>query len=409
MIGTVLKGRYCIVEQIGEGGGGRVYLARDMELGIFRAVKAVSANKKKEVKLLRLLDHPAIPGIIDYIEEEDTCYLIMEYIRGESLGSMMRNGHRFSIMDILDLGEELAQVMEYLHNHRPAIYYGDLKPDNLMLSHSGRLYLVDVGSAVIDHGEKYRDCEGTRGYAAPEQYQGIVNEKSDIYAMGRTLRNLMRNSSIWRYVLYSEFFFFCFRCSRKDGNRRYRDMASVMKALKKLEVKYRNFSLRRLAAGGILILAVVGMIMTGSWLYEKQDFNQAVKEVTELYYQAKDRKSLAEREKSLIDAEKKLRYMLGIYGEKQEQQKLFILLAETAELKGDLSASALYYEQLLMYDSTYREVYGEYGMFLLRAGQEEASRQLWKDYRKKETDRELEPGTSRNLTLWKEAQNEKKR
>ena len=62
-----------------------------------------------------------------------------------------------------------------------------------------------------------------------------------------------------------------------------------------------------------------------------------------------------------------------------------------------------------MYDSTYREVYGEYGMFLLRAGQEEASRQLWKDYRKKETDRELEPGTSRNLTLWKEAQNEKKR
>ena len=136
MIGTVLKGRYCIVEQIGEGGGGRVYLARDMELGIFRAVKAVSANKKKEVKLLRLLDHPAIPGIVDYIEEEDTCYLIMEYIRGESLGSMMRNGHRFSIMDILDLGEELAQVMEYLHNHRPAIYYGDLKPDNLMLSHS---------------------------------------------------------------------------------------------------------------------------------------------------------------------------------------------------------------------------------------------------------------------------------
>ena len=68
LIGNVLKERYCIVEQLGHGGGGSLYLAKDMELGICRAVKEIPIAKKKEARLMQYLEYPAIPKIIDYME-----------------------------------------------------------------------------------------------------------------------------------------------------------------------------------------------------------------------------------------------------------------------------------------------------------------------------------------------------
>ena len=77
--------RYCVLEQIGSGGEGHLYLARDMELGIYRAVKELPISKKREARLLRLLEHPSIPRMIDYVENEENCYLVMEYIRGNTI------------------------------------------------------------------------------------------------------------------------------------------------------------------------------------------------------------------------------------------------------------------------------------------------------------------------------------
>ena len=96
LIGNVLKERYCIVEQLGHGGGGSLYLAKDMELGICRAVKEIPIAKKKEARLMQYLEYPAMPKIIDYMETGEYCYLIMEYIKGQSLGELLRSGKRFS-------------------------------------------------------------------------------------------------------------------------------------------------------------------------------------------------------------------------------------------------------------------------------------------------------------------------
>lgn len=82
LTGIILKGRYCIMERIGRGGEGDLYLARDLELGIYRAVKELPAEKKREAGLFRLLEHPSLPKMIDYTEQNDHCYLVMEYIRG---------------------------------------------------------------------------------------------------------------------------------------------------------------------------------------------------------------------------------------------------------------------------------------------------------------------------------------
>ena len=196
LIGNVLKERYCIVEQIGHGGGGSLYLAKDMELGICRAVKEIPIAKKKEARLMQHLEYPAIPKIIDYVETGEYCYLIMEYIKGQSLGELLRSGKRFSLREILALGKEIARVLEYLHSRKPPVCYGDLKPDNLMFSETGHLYLIDLGSAMFDHGKRKQICEGTKGYAAPEQYQGYLRPGSDIYALGEDPGKALRKKEM---------------------------------------------------------------------------------------------------------------------------------------------------------------------------------------------------------------------
>ena len=239
LIGNVLKERYCIVEQIGHGGGGSLYLAKDMELGICRAVKEIPIAKKKEARLMQHLEYPAIPKIIDYVETGEYCYLIMEYIKGQSLGELLRSGKRFSLREILALGKEIARVLEYLHSRKPSVCYGVLKPDNLMFSETGHLYLIDLGSAMFDHGKRKQICEGTKGYAAPEQYQGYLRPGSDIYALGKTLEKLCRKKK-WQWILYPDFFWFLFRCTRKQEKYRYSDMSVVQKKIQKLENRYRT-------------------------------------------------------------------------------------------------------------------------------------------------------------------------
>lgn len=93
--GTVLKGRYCILEPVGKGGGGKVYLARDLELGVLWAVKEIPVSGKSEARMLLKLSHPSLPKMIDYIEDNRKCYLVMEYVRGKSLGEYLRGGKHF--------------------------------------------------------------------------------------------------------------------------------------------------------------------------------------------------------------------------------------------------------------------------------------------------------------------------
>ena len=174
LIGNVLKERYCIVEQIGHGGGGSLYLAKDMELGICRAVKEIPIAKKKEARLMQHLEYPAIPKIIDYVETGEYCYLIMEYIKGQSLGELLRSGKRFSLREILALGKEIARVLEYLHSRKPPVCYGDLKPDNLMFSETGHLYLIDLGSAMFDHGKENRSDERNERLCGAGAVSGLL-------------------------------------------------------------------------------------------------------------------------------------------------------------------------------------------------------------------------------------------
>lgn len=333
----------------------------------------------------------------------------MEYIKGQSLGELLRSGKRFSLREILALGKEIARVLEYLHSRKPPVCYGDLKPDNLMFSETGHLYLIDLGSAMFDHGKRKQICEGTKGYAAPEQYQGYLRPGSDIYALGKTLEKLCRKKK-WQWILYPDFFWLLFRCTRKQEKYRYSDMSVVQKKIQKLENRYRMITWRKrfleAAAAGILI----GTLILIAGLLKTEEFSVAISEVTDLYYEARQYpKDSKDREKCCMAAEKRLQRLSRNYGEKEQQRRIALLLAWNAELLCEPEKAALYYENLLLYDEEYPVAYGEYGMFLIRTGQKEASRKLWEDYKEKEKAELLDDSESRNLQLWEEINEKKKR
>lgn len=372
--------RYCVLEEIGSGGEGCLYLARDMELGCYRAVKEIPLDRKKEAKLLRLLEHPSMPQMIDYVENGGYCYLVMEYIRGKSLGQLQREGHVFSAEEILEYTVVITGILEYLHSQKPPVYYGDLKPDNLMLSDSGKLYLVDFGSAVFGYSKLQKNCMGTKGFAAPEQYEGKMDATSDIYALGKNICVLAGKN--WYRILWQipGLFFIVKKCTRRQEKNRYQSMAEVRKAL--VNLRKRKGQGRRSMAAAMLTAGL--LVITGGILVyreQKPDFYVALTEVTQLYYNTDFTEKEMESE-ICTQIEKGLQKLQNQYSEKEAQRKLLLLLAANAELMREWEKAAVYYEQLLLYDSRYPEGYAKYGLFLLRRGLESESRRLWAAWEK---------------------------
>ncbi|MBX7174351.1 MAG: protein kinase [Pyrinomonadaceae bacterium] len=210
-LGTVLNNRYEIVRKIGGGGMGAVYLASDRNLGgVNRAVKEMVqsyieesqqdkaiADFKRESLLLTSLDHIAIPTIFDYFydEKEARFYLVMKYISGGDLAGRLRAAPegRIDEITVTDWAIQIADVLDYLHNHEPPIVYRDLKPSNIMLDgNSGKVMLIDFGIARwVNKEEKGVTAVGTMGYAPPELFSGNVEPRSDIYSLGSTMFHLL--------------------------------------------------------------------------------------------------------------------------------------------------------------------------------------------------------------------------
>ena len=141
--------------------------------------------------------------------------------------------------------------------------------------------------------------------------------------------------------------------------------------------------------------------MTGTVLMyqeRKPSFEKALEEVTRLYY-ASDFNTEKGKVRQCKEAEKELQKMQQEYKGKEEQRKLLLLLAANAELQEEWERTAVYYEQLLLYDPQYEEGYGKYGIFLFRAGQENASRRLWAAWMKNNKENDSRE-KSRSFFLW---------
>jgi hypothetical protein len=209
--GALLAGRYRVLREIGQGGFGAVYKARDLHRrGRVVAIKQIDLGLAggpremiiatdafhREIAFLSTLSHPSLPKISDHFTDPGHWYLVMEYISGRTLEEELQRSRRgyLPTRRVLQIGLQVLDILSYLHRQHPPVIFRDLKPANIMLTRRGQLYLIDFGIARRFAVGKHRDTGplGSPGYAAPEQYgRAQTDERSDIYGLGATLQTLL--------------------------------------------------------------------------------------------------------------------------------------------------------------------------------------------------------------------------
>ena len=210
-IGSVVDGKYKVLNKIGQGGMSVVYLALNERANKTWAIKEIRRDGVQdfttvkqgliaETNILKSLSHKYLPSIVDVIDDGDTFLIVMDYIQGKSLNailkeSMEQEGFPISVEDVISWGKQLCEVLYYLHTRPNPIIYRDMKPANVMLKPSGEISLIDFGTARVFKTGNSEDttCLGTPGYAAPEQYggNGQSRPQTDIYCLGATLHHLI--------------------------------------------------------------------------------------------------------------------------------------------------------------------------------------------------------------------------
>ena len=174
----IIAGTYEIVEELGAGGSGIVYLAKHLRLGKWVVLKAdkrtITARPevlRREVDALKNLSHSYIPQVYDFVVEGETVYTVMDYIEGESLDRALKRGERFSQAQVLEWAHQLLEALVYLHSRPPhGILHSDIKPANIMLTPENDVRLIDFNIALA-LGEEGAVWVGfSRGYASPEHY-----------------------------------------------------------------------------------------------------------------------------------------------------------------------------------------------------------------------------------------------
>lgn len=211
-IGTIIQDqnqeRYVVEAVLGRGGFGAVYLVREKKNnGALVALKEViNFNEREwdraafEGELLKKLEHRALPHVYHAFRvfdgRGDRAYLLMDYIKGANL-EMLRleqPQERIPLPQVLTIMEPIVHAVAYLHQQDPPIVHRDIKPDNIIVpAASNEAVLVDFGLAKEYIPDRTTTIirHGTHGYAAPEQYVGGTNPRTDIYGFGATLYTLL--------------------------------------------------------------------------------------------------------------------------------------------------------------------------------------------------------------------------
>ena len=209
-VGSILNGNYKILNEIGHGGMSVVYLALNERANKTWDVKEVrkdGSNNSEivsqgliaETEMLKKLKHPHLPSIIDVVDKDDSFIIVMDYIEGRSLQSLINHSGPQDPELVLEWSKQLCDVLGYLHSRTPPIIYRDMKPANVMLKPNGDITLIDFGTAreYKENSEGDTTCLGTRGYAAPEQFggRGQTDGRTDIYNLGATMYHLLTGYS----------------------------------------------------------------------------------------------------------------------------------------------------------------------------------------------------------------------
>ncbi len=294
-IGSLVDGKYKILNKVGQGGMSVVYLAMNEKANKQWAIKEVRKDGIKdfevvkqglivETDMLKKLSHPNLPSIVDVIDDKDTFLIVMDYIQGNPLDKTLKEYGAQPQEYVIEWAKQICDVLGYLHSRKPPIIYRDMKPANLMLKPDGNITLIDFGTAREYKEKNIADttCLGTIGYAAPEQFGGMgqTDARTDIYCLGATLYHLvtgmnpceppyeikpirqinpMLSGGLEKIIL---------KCTQRDPNDRYQSCAELMYALEhydEIDEKNRRKAIRRVITFSMSVLLTFVFAGTAVW------------------------------------------------------------------------------------------------------------------------------------------------
>ncbi len=309
---SALEGRYILRSEIHGGGMSRVFLAASAKLGNKWIVKFI-ANKNgvlaNEENILKLLNHISLPKVIDIFRDEKGIYLVESFIEGVTLDKVLETRQKINQAIILDWAEQLAQVLNYLHNMEPnPIYHYDLKPSNIMVTHDNRLVLIDFGISKR-FGEDESEAVGvTYQYAAPEQLKHRISQKhmpviesrfgelpadriywnpdarTDIYSLGVMLFEFavgniptLQNQNTLKDMVSHELYTIINKCLIIDPTGRYQTAGELLIDLQKVKgskIKMaKTLFMRKFASVSCAFAIFVsgGSLSSGYYIYAKEN------------------------------------------------------------------------------------------------------------------------------------------
>lgn len=293
----VIYNTYQVIEEIGSGGMGVVYLAYHLNLEKYVVMKKIkgSYNDKffirNEVDILKKLHHPYLPQVYDFIEYESEMYTVIDYIDGSDLSCYIENGYYFEESQLIKWLNQLCEVLEYLHSQNPTIIHTDIKPANIIITPEGNICLIDFGISLSE-------TETVKGlsenYSSPEQFYNVqcilngnrnclvsLDTRTDIYSLGATFYHMMtgvkpnvriQQPAISQYSLeYSEPLIEIIEKSMNyNPEDRYVSASQMKKAvlnMRKLDSRYKRYVFVQLASSliaGLMIVSGITMIYFGN-------------------------------------------------------------------------------------------------------------------------------------------------
>ena len=310
---------YQILEKLGEGSGGVVYLAYHKRLQkevVLKQIKSKGlsmADKRQEVDILKNLNHSFLPQVLDFLTMGDEVYTVMSYIPGKSLSRLQREGAVFNLGQLTRWGMQICSALNYLHSQKPPVIHGDIKPSNIMLTPQGNICLIDFNiSFFLDENAV---LGYTDGYTSPEQYiialdsssdrpignYRKIDEKSDIYSVGATFYHLATGKKMRNYrdQIDSEdlagrtseaFAQIIAKAVEKDPNRRFQSAFKMFQAfqnVRKKDARYQALLRRQTGMRIALAVCMAGFIVLGGIgihtirVERTQEYNDLVEEQEE--------------------------------------------------------------------------------------------------------------------------------
>lgn len=345
---------YEIKSVIGKGGMSTVYLAEHKRLHTRWAVKEVRKQQGArfdflaESNILKRLQHPMLPRIVDIFEDRDCIYIVEDFVEGITLDGLLKQQKKVDEPQGLQWFRDLCGVLAYLHGQRPhPIIYRDMKPSNIMIQPDGSLKLIDFGIAREYKQESNADTTyiGTKGYAAPEQFgKAQTDARTDIYSLGVTMYHLLTGKSPYeppyQFVPVRQLVpelshgieYILNKCVQSEPADRYQTVDELVDELDHIYrfdrawQKYQNAKRIRVVVVTVMLIASVGLMAGGLALMAQEKeaaYSSLLAQASELYTTDYDGTvALLNEARALypdrIDADRQQTYALYLNGKWQE-------------------------------------------------------------------------------------------